>query len=113
MTPKEKKDVILKEVIKPGLKNAGYQSAGQTYCSVRRECCLAVRIQSSRFNSAETGFVFWLNIAVFPKDVPKDTLKAGCFGEIKENVLLPDGGVLHPYRSSLGYQIDGYKDYKP
>ena len=113
MTSKEKKDYILKEIIKPALKNAGYQSVGQTYYSVRNDCCLAIGIQNSQFNSAGTGYVFWLNIAVFPKDVSMDVLKKGCFGEIQENVLLPDCGFLHPYRCSLGYKIDGYKDYKP
>lgn len=113
MTSKEKKDMVIKEVIKPGLKNAGYQSAGQTYYSMSKDFCLAVRIQSSRFNSVATGCAFWLNIAAFPKEVQKETLKEGCFGEIREAVLLPDCGFLHPYRSSMGYQIDGYRDYKP
>lgn len=113
MTSKEKKDFLLKEVIKPGFQNAGYEKTGETYNSVRKDCCIAVRIQSSHFNSAATGYTFWLNIAAFPKDVKKETLKEGCFREIRESVLLPDCGFLHPYRNSMGYQIDGYKDYKP
>lgn len=113
MTSKEKKDFILKEVIKPGFQNAGYEKAGETYNSARKDCCIAVRVQSSQFNSAATGYTFWLNIAAFPKDVKKETLKEGCFREIREAVLLPDCGFLHPYRNSMGYHIDGYKDYKP
>lgn len=114
MTSKEKKDYLLKEVIKPQLKSAGYQMAGQNYYSVRDDCCLAIRIHSSRFNSAATGFCFWFKIKAFSKDASKKTLKSEFFGEIfTERELLPDCGYFHPYRTSLGYQIDGYENGSP
>ncbi len=114
MTSKEKKDYLLKEVIKPQLKSAGYQMAGQNYYSVRDDCCLAIRIHSSRFNSAATGFCFWFQIKAFSKDASKETLKGEFLGEVfTERELLPDCGYFHPYRSPLGYQIDGYKNGSP
>lgn len=114
MTSKEKKDYLLKEVIKPQLKSAGYQMAGQNYYSVRDDCCLAIRIHSSRFNSTATGFGFWFLITTFPKDVSKETLKGEFFGEVfTEREMLPDCGYLHPYRDARGYQIDAYKNGSP
>lgn len=114
MTSKEKKDCLFKEVIKPQLKIAGYQMAGQNYYSVRDDCCLAIRIHSSQFNSAATGFGFWFQITAFPKDVSKETLKGEFFGEVfTEREMLPDCGYLHPYRDARGYLIDAYKNGSP
>lgn len=114
MTSKEKKDYLLKEVIKSQFKSAGYQMAGQNYYSMREDCCLAIRVHSSRFNSAATGFGFWFKITTFPKDVSKETLKGEFFGEVfTERELLPDCGFLHPYRGGIGYLIDPYKNGIP
>lgn len=109
MTSKEKKEYLLREVIKPQFMEAGYKKAGANYYSVRKECCLAVRIHSSRFNSRATGYGFWFQIAVFPVDVPKEELKGEFFREtFTERELLPDCGFLHPYRDGRGYLIAAY-----
>ena len=114
MTSKEKKDLVLRQAVKPELKKAGYSVVGQTYYRMQEDCCIAVNIQSSQFNSAVTGYSFRFNIEAFPQDVSKELLKSGAFGDdIHEAVLLPDCGHLHPYRTSGGYQIDGYRNYKP
>lgn len=116
MTSKEKKSIILKEVITPAFKQAGYRTIGQTYYCVQGDCCIAVKIQSSHFNSDATGYTFWFHIHAFPKETSKETLKewnAWGSSDVHESLLLPDCGHLHPYRSPLGYQIDGYKNYAP
>ncbi len=114
MTSKEKKDYLLKEVIKPQFKNAGYQVAGINFYSMRDDCCLAVRIHSSQFNSASNGFGFWFKITTFPKDVSKEILKGEFLGEVfTERELLPDCGYLHPYRDTRGYLFAPYKNGSP
>ncbi len=42
MTSKEKKNLVLKEIVKPLLKKAGYRSFGNVYYSQRADCCLAL-----------------------------------------------------------------------
>lgn len=115
MTSKEKKNIILHEVVRHEFKNAGYRSIGQTYYCIQDDCCIAVKIQSSQFNSDSTGYTFWFHIKAFPKQTSKETLQDwGSWSDsIHESALLPNCGSLHPYRSSKGYQIDGYKNYAP
>lgn len=114
MTSQEKKSAVLRQVVKPELKKAGYRSIGQTFYRMEEDCCLAIHIQSSKFSSMTTGYSFRFNIAVLPPDVSQDYLKTGAFIDyINEGILLPDCGYLHPYREAFGYQIDGYQNYKP
>lgn len=116
MTTKEKKTIILKEVITPAFKEEGYRTIGQTYYRVQGDCCMTVKIQSSHFNSAATGNTFWFHIEAFPKETSREQLKEwNSWGSssIHESSLLPDCGYLHPYRNALGYCIDGYKNYVP
>ena len=116
MTSKEKKTVLIKEVITPAFKEAGYSTLGQTYYRVQGECCMLVNLQSSRFNSVVTGYTFWFHINACPKDTTKEWIKqwnATASSDVHEYLLLPDCGYLHPYHNSLGYQIDGYKNYAP
>ena len=115
MTPKEKKTIILEDVVKPEFENAGYDSIGQTYYHMRENCCIAVKIQSSQFNSSNTGYTFWFHIKAFPKQTSLETLKEwpAWSDSIHEDVLLPDCGNLHPYRTAKGYKIDGYKNFVP
>lgn len=116
MTSKEKKEIILKEIVAPAFKEAGYRTIGQTYYRVQGECCLTVKTQSSRFNSAATGYTFWFHIKALPKETTREKIKEwNSYGtsSIHEDSLLPDCGYLHPYHNPMGYQIDGYKNYVP
>lgn len=114
MTTKEKRGIILKEVITPAFKEEGYRTIGQIYYRVQGDCCMAVKLQSSQFNSVATGHTFWFHINAFPKETSRDQLKEwnSCGdSDIHESWLLPDCGFLHPYRNAIGYHIDGYKNY--
>lgn len=115
MNSKEKKNMVLREVVKPELKRAGYRATGQTYKSMRDDCCLAIRINGSHFNSIVMGYTFWFEIEAFKRDLPEEYLKCwqGGIDSMREDPLLPDCGYLHPYHQPLGYKIDGYQDYKP
>ena len=112
LTPKQQKDLVIKEVVKNHLKNAGYKSTGQTFYSVRNDICLAVHIHNSLHNNPATGYNFWLRINAFPADAKKSDLKME-IEDITEVCFLPKCGLLHPYHDSLGYNIGGYRDYVP
>lgn len=116
MTSREKKAILIKEVITPTFKEAGFSVIGQTYYRGQGECCIAVNLQSSQFNSVVTGYTFWFHIEAFPKETSREELKiwnASASSSVHEDVFLPDDGMLHPYRDPRGYRIDGYKNYKP
>lgn len=75
LTPAQQKQLVIKEVVKKHLKEAGFKSVGQTFYSVRNDICLAVNIYSSQFNSFYTGYTFTLRINAFPADTEKNKLK--------------------------------------
>lgn len=112
LTPAKQKQLVIKEVVKKHLKEAGFKSVGQTYYSVRNDICLAVHIFSSQNNSFFTGYEFCLRIKAFPTDIEKEELRM-INGDFTENGFLPNYGLLHPYHNILGYTIGGYRDYKP
>lgn len=116
MTTKEKKVIIQKEIVASAFREAGYRTIGKTYYRVQGDCCMTVKMQSSQFNSAVTGYTFWFHIEAMPKETTREKLKDwNLYGSssIHESSLLPDCGYLHPYHNPLGYQIDGYKNYMP
>lgn len=112
LTPAKQKQLIIKEVVKKHLKEAGFKSVGQTFYSVRNDICLAVNIFSSQFNSFFTGYNFSLRINALPADTEKNELKI-INEDITESGFLPKFGYLHPYHGALGYIIGGYRDGKP
>lgn len=112
LTPKQQKELIIKEVVKKHFKNAGYKSIGKTFYSVRNDICLAVHIYSSQHNNPGTGFHFCLRINALPADAQKDDIKMEV-QDITEECFLPKCGFLHPYHDALGYNIGGYRDYAP
>ena len=113
MTEKEKKTKIVKEVIKPLIKLAGYKCSGTTFYRERQECYIIINLQSSQFNNEEIGFDFWFNIGVLDKkevvDINDVKKSYGGNSPTREEAFLPDNGLLHPYRSN-GYSIGGTKN---
>lgn len=114
MTSKEKRDMVLREVVKPELKRAEYRIKGKAYLSIRDGCCLAIYLNNARFNSNSMGFTFWFGIQFIEGDYSEARLKNWIDWDcIRESTLLPDCGYLHPYHQTSGYTIDGYKNYQP
>lgn len=116
MTEREKKNRILKEVIKPLIKSAGYKCGGPTFYRECQECYVIINLQSSQFNNVEMGFNFWFNIGVLDKkevvDINDVKKSYGGNSPTREETFLPDNGLLHPYRSN-GYTIGGIKNGQP
>ncbi len=75
MTSSEKKTLVLKEVVTPIFKAAGYRTIGQTFYRVQEDCCMTVKIQSSQFNSVATGYTFWFHIDACRKGATQEKLK--------------------------------------
>lgn len=116
MTSKEKRGKIVKEVIKPIMKEAGYKCSGSTWYSQREACYVVVHMQNSIWNSDSTGIQFWFNIdalSISELDNINQVKKwINSFSMINEYVFLPKCGLLHEFRSGLsGYKIDGYRNY--
>ncbi|WP_167957991.1 DUF4304 domain-containing protein [Anaerosporobacter faecicola] len=118
MTEKEKKNALIKEVIRPLLKSAGFKGTGTTFYSEREKCYIVINIQSSQFNLEALGYSFWYNIKRFDKSEIKDLndvkkYRGGGFGVIHESFFLPNHGYFHPYHKPAGYNIGGTKRYQP
>ena len=113
MTEKEKRNKIVKEVIKPLIKSAGYKCSGTTFYRECHECYVIIYLQSSQFNNEESGFSFWFNIGVLDKkevvDINDVKRSYGGNSPTREDTFLPDNGLLNPYRSN-GYSIGGMKN---
>ena len=93
MNSKEKRDRVLKEVIKPLMKKEGFKSKGLTWFKELEDAWLIVHMKNGRFNNEFTGFSFefW----------------------ISQSAFLPYERFLTPYMTSFGWQIDGYRNNKP
>ena len=114
----EKRDKLVKEVIKPMMKEEGYKCFRNTWYSQREDCYVVVHMQNSMWNSEVTGICFWFNIDVLPQskidDIKQVKEWVNSFSMIHECEFLPKSGLLHEYRNGMvGYQIDGYRNSVP
>jgi hypothetical protein len=66
MTPLDHRDRIIKEIIKPAFKEAGFSTSGNTFLKKEQDFIKLFNIQSSSFNLAHHA-AFYLNIGIlFP-----------------------------------------------
>ena len=114
----EKRDKLVKEIIKPMMKEEGYKGFRNTWYSQREDCYVVVHMQNSMWNSEITGICFWFNIDVLPQSEIDDMKQVkewiNSFSMLHESKFLPKCGLLHEYRYFMsGYQIDGYRNCVP
>ena len=107
LTAKEKKNRIIKEIIKPLFQSAGYKVKGNMIFKECKDCSISIYLQSSTFNNEITGYVFWFNIGVTEQEETELSNDYIVEDSINEAYFLPDLGSLHPYRNQLGYCIGG------
>lgn len=87
----EKRDIILKEIIKPCFKEAGFKISGTTF-SKAEDCFIKVfNLQNSSFN-LEDNVSFYLNIGIFYPNVfreinPKNIKTYECHFQIRSDSL--------------------------
>ncbi|WP_461733087.1 DUF4304 domain-containing protein [Enterococcus sp. LJL128] len=117
LTPVEKRNIIVKQVIKPLLKKNGFSTAGLTWYREIGDSYLIIHMMNSQFNSNSTGASFRFHISASKKDEIKEQLSKqwiynqAC--ELNQFDFLPYCGMLSPYYSGGMYKIDGYKNFLP
>ena len=113
-TPFEKRDIVVKELIKPLLKEHGFKTGGNTWCrKITDSLKVVIHMEGYRFSFAASGAIFQLIISLFES---KEKLKPQHgIGElsIDSRYFLPYYGMKSPLYNVLGYRIDGYRDYLP
>lgn len=113
----EKRDVLVKEVIKPLLKSAGFKSKRLSWWKELEDGYIFIYMKNSQFNSQMTGCNFSFHFSASHKDDIRDKIENQWIynqaESIGENAFLPHLGLLSPNRSGFGYTIDGYQNYQP
>lgn len=113
----EKRDFIVREIIKPMLKERGFRAKKTDWWKELSDGYLFIHMKNSQFNSAATGFCFCFQFSATLKDQVSGALEKQWIANqiccLEESAFLPYCGYLSPNRISLGYQIDGYRDYTP
>lgn len=112
----EKRDLLVKELIKPLLKAAGFKTKKTTWWKELEDGYLFVYMKNSHFNSQETGCNFCFQFsASYKEDICDKIEKQWIYNQldcVEEQAFLPYGGYLSPNRDGLGYRIDGYRNYQ-
>lgn len=117
MKPNEKRDIVVKEVLKPMMKKAGFKCKRMDWWKELDDGFLFVHMKNSQFNGASTGSSFCFQFSASYKDDIRDKVeKQWMYNQmncVEDEAFLPYCGYLAPNRTALGYQIDGYKSYLP
>ena len=117
MKPAEKRDVVVKQVIKPLLKKCGFSTAGLDWHRETDDSFIIIHMMNSQFNSIVTGANFRFHISAVKKDEIRNKLsKQWIYNqecELNQFNFLPYCGTLSPYYSGDMYKIDGYKNFLP
>ncbi len=117
MRPVKKRDVVVKQVIKPLLKKHGFTTSGMDWRRELEDSYMIIHMMNSQFNGISTGVSFRFHISVSKKDEIREKLSNqwiyNQMCDLRQFDFLPYLGMLSPYYSSGMYQIDGYKNYLP
>lgn len=117
LRPVEKRNIVVKQVIKPLLKKHGFSTTGTDWYRETDNSYIIIHMQNSQFNSTATGACFCFHISASPKDEIEEKLSNQWMYnqayELKQFAFLPYCGMLSTYYAGDWYQIDGYKDYLP
>lgn len=117
MRSTQKRDLVVKQVIKPLLKKHGFSTGGLDWRREIADGYIIIHMMNSQFNSSVTGVCFRFHISTVKKDEIKTKLSEqwiynqNC--ELKQFDFLPYCGMLSPYYEGDMYKIDGYKNYLP
>lgn len=117
MKPGEKRKLVVKNVVKVILKNAGYRTKGNEWWRELEDGWLFIHMKTSRFNGPSTGANFCFEISATAKDAIADKVENqwiyNQFENLKHAVFLPYCGFLSPNTGGLDYRIDGYQNFLP
>lgn len=117
MKPTQKRDAVVKQVVKPLLKARGFQSLRTSWWKELEDSWLFLYMKNSRWNSMSTGVVFEFDISVSGKDEIRGKLsEQWIYNQLNclcQSDFLPYCGYLRPHMGVREYQIDGYRNYLP
>lgn len=117
MKPGKKRDLAVKEVVRPLLKAAGFKGRGLGWWKELDDSWLLIHMDSSHFNSASSGANFSFRFSASRKDEVRDTVERqwiyNQLCSLTQSNFLPYCGYLSPYISGSSYKIDGYRNYLP
>lgn len=117
MKPTQKRDIVIREVVKPLMKEAGFRKSGNEWWKELEDSYLFVYLKNSRFNGMLTGASFSFQISLSGKEEIKDKISNqwiyNQLSSISQSVFLPYCGYLSPNMDALGYRIDGYRYFLP
>ncbi len=117
LKPVEKRNLVVRQVIKPLLKEHGFSTAGLDWHREMEDSFLIIHMDNSRFNSILTGASFRFHISASRKKERKESLSRQWIYnqqcECSQFDFLPCWGMLSPYFSWGMYKIDGYKNFLP
>ena len=116
--PVEKRNEVVKKIIKPLLKKHGFSTSGTDWRRrLEDDSYLIIHMLSSRFNGTATGANFRFHISASKKEEIRGKLSNQWMYNQGRDLLhvdfLPYCGMLSPYYSGGEYKIDGYKNYLP
>lgn len=117
LKPIEKRDIVVKQVIKPLLKKYGFSTAGLNWHREIDDSYIIIHMMNSQFNSILAGARFRFHISASKKDEIRNKLSEQWIYnqeyELQQFDFLPYCGMLSPFYSPAMYQIDGYKNFLP
>lgn len=115
--PAEKRNIVVKQVIKPLLKKHGFSVSGLDWHRETKDGYLIIHMMNSSYNSIASGASFRFHISAAKKEEIADKLSnqwaynQTC--DLNQFAFLPYCGMLSPIYAGTMYQIDGYKNYLP
>lgn len=117
LKPIEKRNLVVKQAIKPLLKKHGFSTGGLDWRRELEDLYIRIHMMNSQFNSISTGANFRFHISAVKKSEIIDNLsnqwQHNQLCDLNQFDFLPYGGMLSPYYSGDMYKIDGYKGYLP
>lgn len=117
LKPNEKRNVVMKQVIKPLLKKYGFSVSGSDWHREMDDFYIIIHMTNSQYNSISGGACFGFQISAVKKEELKGELsKQWLYTQLtalNQFSFLPYLGMLSPYYFGTMYKIDGYQNYLP
>ncbi len=117
LKPAEKRDMVVKQVIKPALKKCGFSTSGLDWQREIEDAYIIIHMQNSQFNNIVDGARFRFHISASKKEEirekPSNQWMYNQGHDLKQFDFLPYCGMLSPYYAGDMYKIDGYQNYLP
>ena len=114
MPPGKKRDLVIKAVVKPLLKEAGFRTKRTDWWKELSDGWLFVHLHNSINNCSVTGCAFRFHFSASKADDMKDELSRQWIRnqgtDLLQRDFLPCAGLLTPFHRADMYQIDGYQN---